>query len=302
MQSQIEFRGIARFVLGVVFVASALLKMISLTNFELYLFSFGIGSFDTCSLFARLLIIGEAVLGFWIATGFARKWSNALTAFVLAAFSLFLVRNLLVGDNRSCNCFGSLIQTPPGVSLVKNAVMAIVLAVAWTKGNLISKVRSRHLLLAAVIVTASVFTLSPPDMYFRRNADREVNLSHSQWEDVVRDYSLPGKRIVCLFSTQCQHCINCVSKISGFVSRGECDESSVYEFFLRTTDDPMETMITDFNGEFDFQHDILPADIFISLTNGAFPIVLLTEDGRVVREYDYFSIDEQEVKDFFRMD
>lgn len=302
MRFSIGYRGIARIILGIVFVASAMLKMISLTHFELYLFSFGIGSFDICSLFARLLIIGEAVLGLWIATGFARKWSNALTAFVLTAFSLFLVRNLLVGDNRSCNCFGNLIQMPPGVSLFKNAVMVMVLAAAWTKGDLISKMRSWHLLLAAFVVSISVFTLSPPDMYFRRNTDREVNLSHSQWEDVVRDYSLPGKRIVCLFSTQCQHCINCASKINGFVSRGECEASSVYEFFLKTTDEPMETMIADFNGDYDFQHDILPADIFISLTNGAFPIVLLTEDGRIIREYDYFSIDEQEVKDFFRID
>lgn len=296
MRLQVEYRSIARVVLGLIFLASAVLKMVSLTQFELYLYSFGVGSFDICSIFARLLIAGEFLLGLWIAAGFARKWSNAVTAFALAAFSLFLIRNLLIGDDRSCNCFGSFVFMPPGVSLGKNAVMALILAVAWNKGSLVSCVRTWHLFSIALAATAGIFVISPPDMFF---TDRDINLSYTDWDDVVGSYPLPGKKIVCLFSTQCQHCINCVSKVRGFISRGECEESSVHEFFLKTTDESMEEMISEFNAEYDFQYDILPPDIFISLTNGSFPIILLTEDGKIKKEYDYISLDEQEVQDFF---
>lgn len=38
---------------------------------------------------------------------------------------------------------------------------------------------------------------------------------------------------------------------------------------------------------------------FIPLTNGAMPLVVLFEDGELVKEYDYISIDEDEIASFF---
>ena len=37
----------------------------------------------------------------------------------------------------------------------------------------------------------------------------------------------------------------------------------------------------------------------IPLTNGAMPLVVLFEDGELVKEYDYISIDENEIASFF---
>lgn len=36
----------------------------------------------------------------------------------------------------------------------------------------------------------------------------------------------------------------------------------------------------------------------ISITNGNIPIVCLFEDGKLVKEYDVFTIDEREITDF----
>ena len=38
---------------------------------------------------------------------------------------------------------------------------------------------------------------------------------------------------------------------------------------------------------------------FLPLTDGAMPIVALFEDGELVKEYDYISIDEKEMASFF---
>ena len=38
---------------------------------------------------------------------------------------------------------------------------------------------------------------------------------------------------------------------------------------------------------------------FIPLTNGAMPLVVLFDDGELVKEYDYISIDEDEIASFF---
>lgn len=299
MQLQVRLRYAARIVLGLVFISSAILKAVSLTHFELYLFSFGIGSFDLCSVFARLLIAGEAALGLWLASGLHRRCTNIVTAIVLVAFSLFLIYSMAIGDSRSCNCFGDLVDMPPMVSLIKNAVLALLLAVAWQAGQLLPKVKAWHIITLSFITLAVVFFSFPPDAYFRNHGERQVNLSRTEWEDVSASYDLRGKRVVCLFSTECQHCVNFIGKINGFVSRGELDEKDVFEVFLRTIDDPMDARIREFNTGHGYDYDILPADVFISLTNGSFPIVLLTEDGQIVREYDYFSINEDELAAFF---
>ena len=38
--------------------------------------------------------------------------------------------------------------------------------------------------------------------------------------------------------------------------------------------------------------------VFLSLTNGSMPLVVLFEDGSLVKEYDYISIDEKEIAEF----
>ena len=38
---------------------------------------------------------------------------------------------------------------------------------------------------------------------------------------------------------------------------------------------------------------------FLPLTNGSMPLVVLYEDGKKVKEYDYLSIDEKEMVSFF---
>ena len=48
---------------------------------------------------------------------------------------------------------------------------------------------------------------------------------------------------------------------------------------------------------------VLPSDYlhpfsFIPLTNGSMPLVVLYEEGQKVKEYDYISIDENEIASF----
>ena len=35
------------------------------------------------------------------------------------------------------------------------------------------------------------------------------------------------------------------------------------------------------------------------MTNGSMPLIVLMDDGEIVKEYDYLSIDEGEIADFF---
>lgn len=100
---------------------SSVLKLVSVDDFELYVFSFGFASFDLCSLAARAVIAGELILGLGLVSGWWHNFVNSVTAALLVGFSGFLIWRMAAGDGESCHCFGNLVEMNPAQSLVKNA-------------------------------------------------------------------------------------------------------------------------------------------------------------------------------------
>ena len=123
---------VLRILLGLFFCVSAVLKLVSVNDFELYIFSFGFASFDLCTLVARLVIIGELILGLGLVSGWWHNFVNSVTALLLVGFSGFLIWRMAVGDEGSCHCFGNLVEMNPTQSLVKNVVALAALAFAWS--------------------------------------------------------------------------------------------------------------------------------------------------------------------------
>ena len=81
----------AKCLLGVLFILSAVLKFISIDAFERYLFSFTLFSFNFCSFAARLVIAAESLIGFAFILNYRHKLLCRITAVVLAVFSCFLL-------------------------------------------------------------------------------------------------------------------------------------------------------------------------------------------------------------------
>ena len=121
----------AKCLLGVLFILSAVLKFISIDAFERYLFSFTLFSFNFCSFAARLVIAAESLIGFAFILNYRHKLLCRITAVVLAVFSCFLLYLVFVGNEENCHCFGEVIDMRPEESLSKNVGLAILLAVVW---------------------------------------------------------------------------------------------------------------------------------------------------------------------------
>ena len=117
----------AKCLLGVLFILSAVLKFISIDAFERYLFSFTLFSFNFCSFAARLVIAAESLIGFAFILNYRHKLLCRITAVVLAVFSCFLLYLVFVGNEENCHCFGEVIDMRPEESLSKNVGLAILL-------------------------------------------------------------------------------------------------------------------------------------------------------------------------------
>ena len=273
-----------RIVVAAVFVLSAVSKMAGIDQFEVYVYSFGFLPLNVCFILARLCIGLELVLALMILAGWYPRLTRLATLGTLLFFSLFLCYAALVGRNDSCQCFGQWVQMDPIQSLLKNAVL--ILLVIWH-----FHLRPKPLfppkwwLLAPGLLAALVmpFVVSVPDNW-------AFGKQRLPYNETYLDTALqPGqplevrglgndRRVVAFVTQRCPYCKIAREKLDGIVSRHGIDPSRIVY--------------------------ILPSDIthelFISITHGARPLVMLLDGREVVATYHSRNIDEREIASFFK--
>lgn len=316
--------------MGLFFCVSSVLKLVSVDDFELYVFSFGFASFDLCSLAARAVIAGELILGLGLVSGWWHNFVNSVTAALLVGFSGFLIWRMAAGDGESCHCFGNLVEMNPAQSLVKNAAALAVLAFAWSRpselfssavhgaADAVEKSRAvrfagwirLHRGAAAAVISAAVvltvLIINPPDLWFRLTRGESDELSETEFRPYADSTGVSsGRKVVCFYSINCGHCRHCAAKMAGIIRRNNIPEVSVFCFFMQEYVDMTEPVAIFFDeygeGLHLPYHWIYPLR-FIPLTNGSMPLVCLFDDGRLIKEYDSLTIDEEAISDFISRD
>ena len=312
------FSTVLRAILGLVFCASSILKLVSINEFEVYLTSFGLFGFDVASLLGRLLVVAELLLGFGLLSGWWPRLVNGLVFAVTVFFSAFLVWRVSAGDRESCHCFGTLVEMNPAQSLIKNAVALVILAfVALSPGYRIFasgrsrasaflwKHRTAEALAVSVLTLATVFTINPPDFFYRWSNHISSDLNPEEFQKYTEGTALnSGRRMVFFYSPECEHCCHCAAKMDVIIDWYGIPRDSCSAFFMQTVpDDRMQAEIDSFwsrcaSGR-SFDSRWLHPFLYLPVTNGNMPLVCLFEDGSLIREYDIFSIDGKAISAFF---
>ena len=112
--------------LGLVFIASAVLKILDMDRFEIYVYSYHFFSLNFSFLAARAAIILELVLGIGLISNSLHKvyWWGSMA--MLTGYSLLLIYAFVNGRTDSCHCFGDYLQLDPKQSLLKNGVLMVL--------------------------------------------------------------------------------------------------------------------------------------------------------------------------------
>lgn len=294
---------IARILLGAIFVLSSVAKLSSMESFELYVFSFSLASFDVSSIIARCVVIAEFLIGVFLLLRIFVRPVNLIALAFLAAFSIFLLWRIILGDKESCHCMGDLLDMSPFYSLIKNLFLAGLLALGW---NIKSGRLFHHKIFVSIttaVVSLAVFMISPPDLYFRDSSVSE-DFSEEAFLTVADSLDvLSGRQMVCFYSATCEHCRHCASKVAGIIRRHELPLDSILVVFMQTHED-QDSAVSLFYEEYGdglvLEYMSLHPLKFLPLTNGAMPIVTLLDDGKLVKEYDYISIDEKQIASFLK--
>ena len=294
---------VMKVLLGLVFIASAILKVVGMDQFEIYIYSYHFFSLNTSFLVARAAIIVELVLGIGLVSNTLHKfywWGSML---MLLGYSLLLIYALHLGRTDNCHCFGDVLQFDPKQSLVKNGVLALLFLPLYWMGEWETRYRWLIFGAAVVVSTVAVFLIAPPDNY-TPSYTAEHNLQVELFDEILDDAPLDslnlreGKQVVCFFSTGCEFCQMAAHKLSLMQQYYGFPSDRIIYVFMGT-----EEGIDKFyeKSESVRYSNVLYTDVvrLIKVINGTFPTIVFMENGEPIHEYGFRSMKEEEIKAFF---
>ncbi len=152
-------RRFCAFTIGAVFFVSGLLKLMDpvgagLVISEYYGF-FGTDFLQATSLPAGfVLALSETVLGAALMTGLWRRIVAVVTIVFLAAFTLLTAVLVIFNPEMDCGCFGEAVHLTHFQSLVKNIVLCVLAAVAFTPLNRLGRPKRRKYVAFGIVASA----------------------------------------------------------------------------------------------------------------------------------------------------
>ncbi len=288
--------------LGLVFIVSAVLKIVGIDRFEIYVYSYHFFSLNFSFIVARLAIILELALGLGLISHTLHKlyWWGSMA--MLAGYTLLLIYALVIGRTDSCHCFGDFLQLDPKQSLIKNGVLMLLFLWIFKMKSWTTPFRWIILCLIVIASSVGVFLASPPDNMIS-DSDPEQNLQMEYFDEMLDTAPLDtlhlreGKQVVCFFSTACEYCKVAAQKLS-LMQRfyGFPDESVTYLFIGN------EESVARFyeQSESARYRDVIYPEVplLLKAVSGNLPVVVFMDNGVVVREYGLRNMDEAEIKKF----
>ena len=291
---------IIRIGIGVFFIASAILKLLSLDHFELYIYSFNIFNFTLSGLVARAIIACELLAGALLIVKVKYKAAWWLTMLMLVGFSLFLVYVIMFRDDSNCHCMGDLVEIKPSLSLIKNLVaIALMLCIRHEEDY---HFRGHIVVLVCAFLAAIVppFILFPVDnIYNMLFKTYNFSFNEAEFNALMADSTMQGvsfeegNYIVGVVSSGCEFCHTGSLKLSEIVNNNQLDSSRVV-YLIWGDSTSIRQFQTDTKSD-SFRFIQISPIRAIHIVNGQFPTFLFMREGDVQSTADLHHLTERTV-------
>lgn len=291
--------------IGLFFIVSAVLKLLSLDNFELYIYSFNIVGFSWSGLVARGIIACEILIGILLIIRVKYKWAWWFAMLMLVGFSFLLVYVMLFRNDSNCHCMGDLVELKPSLSLVKNIVTIGLLLLVRKEEDFRFKGRILALVLAVVFAVVPPFVLFPmDDVYNLISKSDDMNYSETDFNALMADSTMQdvhiddGNYLVGFVASGCPYCRTSGLKLSEMVDNNHLDTNRIL-FFVWGDSASVAAFKTETKTEV---YRYVPIDPLVSVrvTLGSFPQYLFIKNGEVVKTADLRHLTEKSVCDHLR--
>ena len=292
-----------RLLLGAFFIGTAVLKLLSIDNFEVYIYSFGLCSYTWTTFFSRLLIFIELLIGISLILKICFKQIWWLTMLMMAGFTLFLVYAAIFRNDSNCHCFGSLIELNPSQSIIKNIITIVLLLFIRKEQSHDYKPLMRKWLIGISIAVSIIipFVLVPMDVIYNKIHSEKENINTVAFYESLSDSTYrelqQGRYLINYALAGCKFCRLGAEKLVLMVDRYQIPHDRM-KFIIGGSDEAIDRFI-EITGTSDYQHWKIPAPQFMAITFGMFPLYVFVEDGKVVKAGDFRILDDDVLMEFF---
>ncbi len=285
-----------RILVGLAFIVSAIMKLNTIDSFEIYVYSLGFVDLNTSFILARLIISIELILGILLIIKIYLKEVILSTVSLLLLFIFYIAYLIFVGNGEHCHCFGDSLQMSHPVSILKNIVFIGLLVLSFPKE--FSSIKFQKIILSLIILTGISIPLivSPPDSFRIEQYSAKSTYNKEELNTYISnsDYN-KGKHIICFFATKCRFCKLASKKIDVIVKQSA--NKNLYSTVFFGNDEDVDNFYSDTSTN-KMPYKTISGNKFLKITNGKMPLIILLNNGKVVKNYGYRSIVDSEIIDF----
>lgn len=292
-----------RLLLGAFFIGTAVLKLLSIDNFEVYIYSLGLFSYTWTTFFSRLLIFIELLIGISLILKICFKQIWWLTMLMMVGFTLFLVYAAIFRNDSNCHCFGDLIELNPIQSILKNIItIALLFFIKNEESHDYKPVLKKWLVASTIVVSLVIsFVLLPMDVVYNKIYSEKENVNTVAFYESMNDSTFVnlqhGRYLINYALAGCKYCRIGAEKLTLMVDRHGIPHDRI-KFIIGGSDEAIGRFIG-LTGTSDYEHWKIPAPKFMSITFGKFPLYVFIEDGKVVKAGDFRVLDDEIIDEFF---
>jgi uncharacterized membrane protein YphA (DoxX/SURF4 family) len=296
---------ILRLLIGVVFIASAVLKLFSIDQFEIYIYTFDIFNFFITSLLSRLLITFEFLLGVFLICKFFYQKTWWLTMLTMIGFTLFLIYTALFRNDANCHCFGSFIEVDPVGSIFKN--IAIIVLLLFVKKQEDWNFKYKKWMIAGFLILGliSTFVFFPPDALYNKIYKPKSKVNPVVFEYIVKDSAkvglseIQGKHILAFYISGCKFCKMSMQKVDNIFKRNGIAEEK-FVAIIAGGPKQVESFKKETQSEKYNMYAHKSAVQFLNAVYGSFPTIIYMNGDSIVKVINYRGIDEAEMVKFLK--
>jgi uncharacterized membrane protein YphA (DoxX/SURF4 family) len=291
---------VLRILVGALFIASAILKYISIDTFDMYVFDHNLFSLSVTETLTRLLITAECVIGIMLVFNIYIRFAYYTVLALLAGFTiyLFLLPYLFDVEIDNCHCAGDAIVLNRTESIIKNIILIVCLMFVSIKFYIFRKWETYvTIALWTVIFTVFMIVQTPNYLYTVVHKEKivvdvplyELALLNSGKKEAFTD----GKQIICMYATGCIYCQKTAAKLHSIMKNRQLPEEKIKAIFWTGSPDSV------INNFFYDRNILIPEyttfkiDTFLDIIHGHLPTILFSDDGAIVHSANYVTLNEK---------
>ena len=295
---------ILRILIGIMFLTTATLKLLSIDEFELYIYSFGIFNYISVTVLARFVIAFEFLLGLFLLLKQFYKQVWWLMQLTLIGFTLFLIYVALFRNDANCHCFGDFVELNPLHSIIKN-VLTIALLL-FVRKETDYQLRYRKIVIGTCFAVAVIlpFVVFPMDAVYNkfRSPKDPINIvafEKLQQDTTLRNFNIEqGNYLLAFYIPRCKFCRLSMKKVNAIVNKYQLDIDRIKIFICGD-----DSAVDEFKNEteaLDYQFFQISPILAIDITYGHFPTFIYISNQELKNCVDLRGIEEEDIVQFLQ--